>query len=101
MNIKRIIQEEIDSFEWVDGNIIPVGSCIVKQLHKLHPDTHSVEELGEEINLEYLVVGYDGNDIILRPRVFPDEERFDSRVDRNTIEDNLNNGVTFCQSPKQ
>jgi hypothetical protein len=98
MNIKKLIREEMDAFDWVDSDIIPVGSCIVKHLHKLYPDTHSVEELGQETDLEYLVVGYEGDNIILRPKPFPDEERFYQRMSKDVIEDNLNSGVTFCQS---
>jgi hypothetical protein len=45
-NINKLIREEMDAFDWVDKEIIPIGSCVtVKQcsfvsrhIHKLYPD---------------------------------------------------------------
>ena len=97
MNIKKLIREELDAFDWVDKEIIPIGSCVtVKQcsfvsrhIHKLYPDR-------DKLSLNYIVIKYDGDDMVIKPESFPDEERFYKRIDRDTMEDNLGGGVTFC-----
>ena len=98
MNIKRIIREELEGFkdssegdwEWAKEEIIPIGSCIT---------THIIGTNDKPLDLDYVVMGDDGDKLTIRPKPYPNEERFYKTINKDKTMNGLYNGnITFCHS---
>lgn len=103
MNLRKIIREELDEFDWIeDQDPLSAGSCITKHLHKLHPETHGLNsEIYKEFgptDLDYIIVGERDNEIIIRPKPYPNDERLYLSINKKELSNNIiNKKISFCE----
>ncbi len=103
MNLRKIIREELDEFDWIeDQDPLSAGSCITKHLHKLHPEDYGpnseiYKELGPQ-NLDYIIVGEKDDEIIIRPKAFQNDERLYSGINKKELSNHIiSKKISFCE----
>jgi hypothetical protein len=98
MNIKKLIREEIDAFDWAKEDTIHfgVGTCL----------RYETEDLAYEDEREWIVVGFSktpsGTEILdcVCKNCHPDAIK-KMGLSKSHVEEDLHNGdMTFCQPSK-